>query len=100
MKKISQKALKQVADDLGQIRAEAAILKTDEAALRKILIDNDVDVIEGDLFRANVVEANRTNIDWKTIAAKLSPSRQLVKAHTTLGTSISVRITSRVGVAA
>lgn len=99
MKKLTKKEQRQAADDLGQIRAELAILKTDEARLRQLLIAN-VDVVEGDLFRANVVETSRTNIDWKAIAAKLKPSRQLVKAHTTVGTSISVRVTSRVGVAA
>lgn len=97
MKKMSQKALKQAADDLGQIRAELAILKQDEAKLRDILIANGVDVIEGDLFRANVVESHRKVIDWKTIAEKLEPSRQLVKAHTRETDVVSIRVTSRVG---
>ena len=81
MKKLSQKALKKTADDLGTIRAQLAILKEQETALRETLIAHGVDVIEGDLFRANVVESHRKVIDWKKIAEKLEPSRQLVKAH-------------------
>lgn len=97
---MNAKKLKQLVDDLGQIKAEMAILKNDEAAMRAKLLAEDVTVAEGYLFRANVVDANRTTIDWKAIAAKLNPSRQLVKAHTGQSVVTSVRITSRIGVTA
>ena len=97
---MNAKKLQQLVDDLGQIKAEMAILKSDESALRDKLLASGVTVVEGDLFRANVVDANVNRIDWKAIAAKLKPSRQLVKAHTNHSVVTSVRITSRIGVAA
>lgn len=98
MSKLSKKAVSQMVDDLGQLRAELAILKTDEADLRKRLLAAGVSVAEGDLFRANVVDANRTNVDWKAIAAALKPSRQLVTAHTSQSVVTSIRVTARTGV--
>ncbi len=94
---MNAKKLKQLVDDLGQIRAEMAILKIDEADLKADLLAADVTVAEGDLFRANVVDANRTNIDWKAISAVLKPSRQLVSAHTSHSVVTSIRVTARTG---
>ena len=100
MRKLTEKQKQQAADDLGQIRATLADLKDSEALLRDLLIDAGVDVVEGELFRVNVVESSRTSVDWKAIAAKLKPSRQLVKSHTSQSVTVSVRVTARVGVAA
>lgn len=42
-------------------------------------------------FSAKVTETTRESVDWKTVAAKLEPSRQLVAAHTTRATIQSIK---------
>lgn len=95
---MSKKRIAELVDALGNTRAELAELKDQESDIKSRLIALGVDVAEGDYYRANVVTSNRTTIDWKTIAAKLEPSRQLVRAHTTEKEVVSVRCTARKGV--
>ena len=71
-----------------------------QPVFRDALIESGESAVEGELFRAAVVESNRTQVDWKAIAQKLEPSRQLITAHTTEKTVVSVRTNSRKGVAA
>jgi hypothetical protein len=97
MSKLSKKALATMVDDLGVIKAKMAVLKTDADKLRTKLLDAGITVAEGDLFRATVVDANRTNVDWKAISAALKPSRQLVTAHTSQSVVTSIRVTARTG---
>jgi len=87
-----------LADELGIIRAQMADLKGREKDIREVLIAADVHTLEDEQFRAVVVESMRTTIDWKTVAAKLKPSRQLVTAHTTEREVISIRVNARRGV--
>jgi hypothetical protein len=77
-----------------------ADLKDREREIRDTLIAAGVKALEDDTFRALVVESIRTMIDWKAVAAKLSPSRQLVTAHTTEKEVISIRVNARRGAAA
>lgn len=91
-------ATDRLADQLGDVRAELADLKERESAIKSQLIKAGVKIVEGDYFRANVITSDRTYIDWKEIAAKLEPSRQLVTAHTAVKSVISVRCTARKGV--
>lgn len=88
-----------LADELGLIRAQLADLKNREREIRETMIEAGVDVLEDETFRALVVESMRTMIDWKAIAAKLKPSRQLVTAHTTEKEVISIRVSARRGTA-
>ena len=89
-----------LADELGFIRAQMADLKDRERDIRDIMIEAGVKTLEDDTFRALVVESIRTMIDWKQVAAKLKPSRQLVTAHTTEKEVISIRVNARRGAAA
>ena len=89
-----------LADELGFIRAQMADLKDREKDIRDIMIEAGVKTLEDDTFRALVVESIRTMIDWKSVAAKLRPSRQLVTAHTTEKEVISIRVNARRGAAA
>jgi hypothetical protein len=89
-----------LADELGFIRAQMADLKDREKDIRDIMIEAGVKTLEDDTFRALVVESIRTMIDWKQVAAKLKPSRQLVTAHTTEKEVISIRVNARRGAAA
>ena len=100
MSKIAKKALPGLADELGFIRAQIADLKDREKDIRESFIEAGVTAMEGETFRAVVVESMRTMIDWKAVAAKLRPSRQLVTAHTTEKEVISIRVNARRGIAA
>lgn len=72
-----------IADRLGQIKAQIATLKAEEAALSSELKDFGAGQYEGLFFRAVVSEqAETTKVDWEAVAAKLNPSRQLIQAHT------------------
>ena len=92
--------VKGLADELGFIRAQMADLKDREKDIRDIMIEAGVKTLEDDTFRALVVESIRTMIDWKQVAAKLKPSRQLVTAHTTEKEVISIRVNARRGASA
>ncbi len=89
-----------LADELGFIRAQMADLKNREKDIRDIMIASGVKALEDDTFRALVVESIRTMIDWKAVAAKLKPTRQLVTAHTTEKEVISIRVNARRGLSA
>ncbi len=89
-----------LADELGSIRAQQADLKDREREIRNTLIESGIEVLEDDIFRALVVQSLRTTIDWKAVAAKLKPSRQLVTSHTSDKEVISIRVSARRGVAA
>ncbi len=100
MARVTRKDLVGLADELGNIRATMADLKDREGQIRKTFISAGVKALEDEQFRAVVVESLRTMIDWKTVAAKLKPSRQLVTAHTTETEVISIRVSARRGAAA
>jgi len=81
------------ADELGLVRAEIAKLQTLEKSLKADVVANAAP-LEGDMFTATPVFAERDTVDWKAVAEKLEPSYQLVAAHTRHTTSISVRVTA------
>jgi hypothetical protein len=86
-----------LADELGIIRAKMADLKVRETEIREIMIEAGEKAFEDRKFRAVVVESLRTYVDWKAVAAKLKPSRQLVTAHTSETDVISIRVNARRG---
>ena len=75
---------------IAEMNAEAKLLK---AALQVNIDAGDAD--EGDLFRAAHSMAERDTVDWKAVAAKLDPSRQLVTAHTTTKVVHTIRVSAR-----
>ena len=100
MSHVAKKDLVGLADELGNIRAQLADLKDREGQIRNTFIKAGIKALEDEQFRAVVVESLRTSIDWKSVAAKLDPSRQLVTAHTTEKEVISIRVSARRGLAA
>jgi len=84
-------------DRLALIKAQIANLKREEDQLKDLLIDSGLESVEGQLHRAALSYcAGRELIDWKTIAAKLVPSRQLIAAHTSTGEPFyTVRVSAR-----
>jgi hypothetical protein len=97
--RVAKRDLPALADELGVIRAQMADLKERESDIREAFIEAGIHAMEGKTFRAVVVESLRTSIDWKAVAAKLRPSRQLVTAHTTEKEVISIRVNARRGAA-
>ena len=76
--------LQTVVDELGLLLADKAVLVKREEELKSILRGAGVSPVEGQLFRATVATPAPTEVvDWKAIAERLEPSRQLITAHTT-----------------
>lgn len=79
-------ALAAKVDQLGALNAAIAKMQLDAAQLRTDLEAAGLADINGQLYRVNFSQcAGKTLTDWKAIAAKLKPSRQLIAAHTTTG---------------
>jgi hypothetical protein len=89
--------LADIVDTLADIRAQLAELKASEETYKAALIAAEVQAVDGTKHRATVSETYRTAIDWQTIARKLEPSPQLIRAHTTTATepTYTVRVTAR-----
>ena len=88
-----------VIDRLGSVKGAIADLKAEEDALKDILIDAGIDAAEGNLYRVAITRNDgRTTVDWRSIAAKFEPSRQLVTANTTTGEPFyTIRVSARTG---
>jgi histidinol-phosphate/aromatic aminotransferase/cobyric acid decarboxylase-like protein len=79
-------ALAAKVDRLGALSAALAAMKREADQLRAELEDAGLTNIRGNLYRVNFAQcAGRTLTDWKTIAERLKPSAQLIRAHTTTG---------------
>lgn len=86
-------ALAAKVDRLGALAAQVAALDLEAARLRTDLEAAGLQDIHGTHYRAHFAQCKGAQkIDWKTIAAKFKPSRQLIAAHTTIG-SESTRMT-------
>lgn len=90
-----KQTVKNLADELGLIKAQIAELEEKQKTVRALLIASGESAVEGDLFRASITEAARKEVNWKAIAEKLEPSRQLVQAHTRLNHFPVIRVSSR-----
>lgn len=74
--------LARAVDELAAIRAEIADLKAREETRRLFLIAAGVTEVDGTQHRVTISTAYKVTIDWKAIAERLSPSTQLITAHT------------------
>jgi hypothetical protein len=70
-----------LADRLGEIKAAIADLKASEASLKDLLKAHGPGSYEGADYRATYSVAEREVIDWRAVAERLNPSRQLIAAH-------------------
>jgi len=85
MARSDTQVLQTVVDELGLLLADKAALVKREEELKAILRGAGQSPVEGQLFRATVSTPGPTEvIDWKAIAERLQPSRQLIKAYTTM----------------
>lgn len=90
--------LADIVDTLADIRAQIAELKAREEIYKASLIAAEVRAVDGTLHRATVSEpVYRKTIDWQSIAQKLKPSPQLIRAHTTTADqpTYTVKVTAR-----
>lgn len=82
------------ADQLGLVKAEISRLQELKRQLKADVVACG-ETVHGDFYDATPVFANVTSVDWKTIALKFEPSRQLIAAHSTRSVRTSVRVSSR-----
>lgn len=99
MKNENPAILAAAVDRLALIKAQMAQLSAEEKQLKEALTTSGLDAIDGTAHRAAVSHcAGRVSIDWETIAAKFTPSRQLIAAHTSTGAPYTVvRVSARKG---
>jgi hypothetical protein len=91
-------ALTQV-DTLGMLLAQIAELTAKADAIKDILKDaataGGPSIVEGNLFKATVVEANRKVTDWKAIAKVCNIPEDVIIDNTKVTAVFSVKTTSR-----
>lgn len=91
-------ALTQV-DTLGMLLAQIAELTAKADAIKDAIKDSatagGAKVVEGNLFKATVVEANRKVTDWKAIAKVCNIPEDVIIANTSVTAVFSVKTTSR-----
>lgn len=78
--------LAQAVDQLGALDAQIKALTKQADTLKAAIKAHGPERYNGSQFSALVFESEgRTVTDWKAIAEKFEPSRQLITAHTTTG---------------
>ena len=87
-------------DTLATLLAQIADLEKQADAIKADLKDaatapGGSKVFEGSLFKATVVEANRSTIDWKRLAADLGITEEQLAGYTKTSAVFSVKVTSR-----
>lgn len=87
--------LRNVVDALGDARAELDAAKQRVAFLEGLLKNERVAALNGDRYRVAIsYDVVTKRVDWKAVAEKLEPSRQLVRAHTKQTTADRVRVSA------
>ena len=86
-------------DTLGTLLAQIAELTAKADAIKDSIKDaataGGAKVVEGNLFKATVVEANRKTTDWKAIAKVCNIPEDIIIANTSITAVFSVKTTSR-----
>ena len=86
-------------DTLGELLAQIAELTKQADAIKDAFKDNanagGDKVVEGDLFKATYVEANRTVVDYKALVAALGITAEQVAQYSKTTAVFSVKVTSR-----
>jgi hypothetical protein len=91
-------ALTQV-DELGLLLAQIAELTAKADAIKDAIkgaaTSGGDKVVEGNLFKATVVEANRRVTDWKAIAKVCNIPEDVIIENTSISAVFSVKTTAR-----
>ena len=80
-------------DQLGNINAQISALQNQSKAIKKELIDNGIENVEGAIYVANISTQYRENLDMEAVRKHLSP--QFISAHTKTAAVTSVRVSVR-----
>jgi len=73
-------AFSQAVDRIGNIKAQVAALQAEYDTLKATLIAGGNPSYDGELYRVQFVETDRSTLDMKAVREKLSP--QFIAAHT------------------
>lgn len=87
-------------DRLGMLLAQISDLTAEADKIKDNLKDaatapGGSKIFEGNLFKATVVEANRSTVDYKTLLADLGVSADIVAKYTKTAAVFSVKTTAR-----
>ena len=87
-------------DTLGMLLAQIAYMTKQADAIKDGMKDaatapNGNNVFEGAVFKATVVESNRSTIDWKSLAKDFGITEDQLAAYTKTTAVFSVKVTSR-----
>ena len=82
-------------DTIGRLRAQIAELQLELKGHEAGLKSEGEGSYEGDLFAGTVSTVETDRVNWKAVAEKLNPSRQLVAAHTKASVSVRLTVTAR-----
>ena len=99
---MNKKKIKQtgegLVDELGVLLAQIAQLTEQADIIKTSLKSTKYKDVYGEFFKAAIISQQRTVVDWQAIAQYLNPSHQLLSAHTSQKTVVSVKVTSRAAV--
>ena len=90
-----------LADTLGLLLAEIATLTKRADTIKDIIKDDATSsskashVVEGNMFKATVVEANRNTVDYKKLCADRGITADELVAYTKVCAVFSVKVTAR-----
>ena len=82
-------------DRLGLLLAQIADLEEQAEAIKNELKNGAEGVVEGNLFKANVILSQRSTIDNKAVYKALNVSDDLLAKFTKTTAVISVKVTAR-----
>ena len=90
-----------IADTLGLLLAEIAALTKRADTIKDIIKDDATSsskashVVEGNMFKATVVEANRNTVDYKKLCTDRGITADELAAYTKVCAVFSVKVTTR-----
>ena len=84
-------------DRLGTVQAAIAKMQEEEKELKAYMVAHVPagERMEGGLFGVTHIEANRETVNYKSIAAKLNASRQMIAANTKKSVTHTIKVTAR-----
>jgi hypothetical protein len=82
-------------DQLGFLLAQIADLEVQAEAIKNALKSGDEGVVEGSLYKANVILSQRTTVDNKALYKALNVSDDLLAKYSKTTAIITVKVTSR-----
>lgn len=87
-------------DTLGMLLAQIADLQAKAEAIKNDMKESATspggsNVFEGAMFKASVIESNRSTVDWKKLSADLGITDDMLAKYTKTAAVFSVKVTSR-----